>query len=210
MMRFFYTPRWLQALQPQYVWRVKNSGSLPTPKRIFLTFDDGPIPDITPFVLDTLEKFEAKATFFCVGDNICKHPEVFQAVIAGGHSVGNHTFNHLNGWRTEEAIYEANIEQCAACLPAESNLFRPPYGKIKRNQLQRIQSQYKIIMWDVLSYDFDARLSPETCLQKTQKHTRDGSIVVFHDSIKAFQNLRYVLPRYMEWASAQGYSFASL
>ncbi len=204
-MRFFYTPRWLQALQPQYTWRVKN-----TSQTLFLTFDDGPIPEITPFVLDTLAEFQAKATFFCVGDNIRKHPDIFEMLDKQGHTVGNHTFNHLNGWRTEDASYLANISDCEACLPADSRLFRPPYGKIKQTQLKNIQDRYKIVMWDVLTYDFDAKLTPEACLQKTQKHTREGSIIVFHDSLKASRNLRYVLPRYLEWAGKQGYKFERL
>jgi len=204
-MRFFYTPRWLQALQPQYTWRVKN-----TSKKLFLTFDDGPIAEITPFVLDTLARFGAKATFFCVGDNIRKHPAIFQTILEQGHSVGNHTQHHLDGWRTENDLYIENIQACATYLPADCKLFRPPYGKIKSSQFKAMRQPYKIIMWDVLTYDFDAKLRPETCLQKTKKHTREGSIIVFHDSLKAAQNLQYVLPRYLEWAINAGFTFEAL
>ncbi len=204
-MRFFYTPRWLQHWQAQYTWRMKD-----TPKCIFLTFDDGPIPEVTPFVLKTLAEYGAKATFFCVGDNIQKHPDIYKSLIDAGHQVGNHTHNHLNGWKTEDTRYLQNVEACATCLPEGTKLFRPPYGKIKKTQLQSLLPAYHIIMWDVLTYDFDAKLRPETCLQKTQKHTREGSIVVFHDSLKAEKNLRYVLPRYMAWAVGKGFTFSAL
>lgn len=204
-MRFFYTPKWLQRWQSVYTWRIDNAC-----KHIFLTFDDGPIPEVTPFVLDTLKAYQAKATFFCVGDNIQKHPQVFERVIAEGHTVANHTFNHLNGWKTEDTTYLQNIEACASCLPAGNTLFRPPYGKVKKSQLEVIKLTHQIIMWDVLSYDFDATLSPETCLRKTQKYTREGSIIVFHDSLKAENNLKYVLPRYMDWAVGKGFIFSAL
>lgn len=204
-MRFFYTPRWLQNWQSAYTWRIKNVS-----KHIFLTFDDGPIPEVTPFVLDTLKVYNAKATFFCVGDNVQKYPDVFARIREEGHTVANHTFHHLNGWKTEDEVYLQNIEACATCLPMDSKLFRPPYGKIKKTQLQVIRDTYQIIMWDVLTYDFDATLSPATCLQKAQKYTREGSIIVFHDSLKAERNLRYVLPAFMDWAVGKGFIFSKL
>ena len=204
-MRFFYTPRWLQCWQSAYTWRIENAS-----KRIFLTFDDGPIPEVTPFVLDTLKIYGAKATFFCVGDNIQKHPQVFERVMAEGHTVANHTFHHLNGWKTEDTAYLQNIQACASCLPEGSRLFRPPYGKVKKSQLQDLRNSCQLIMWDVLTYDFDATLSPETCLQKAKKYTREGSIIVFHDSLKAERNLRYVLPHYMDWAVGKGFIFSAL
>jgi peptidoglycan/xylan/chitin deacetylase (PgdA/CDA1 family) len=176
-----------------------------------LTFDDGPIPIVTPFVLNILKRHNAKATFFCIGDNISKHTDIFEQVKAGGHSIGNHTFNHLKGWVTNNQIYLDNFLQTDKLL--DTPLFRPPYGRIKRAQIQLLKKarpDLKIIMWDVLSGDFDTNLSPETCLKNVLKHTEAGSIVVFHDSLKAFDRLEYVLPRALEYWSKEGYSFNAL
>lgn len=200
-----YSPFWLKALFPRYHWHIKT-----TEKLIYLTFDDGPIPEVTEFVLDTLKRFNARATFFCIGDNIQKHPDVYTKVKNGFHSIGNHTFNHLNGWKTSTDEYVANFHQCAKSLSLSTSLFRPPHGRITRKQAQLLPADTKIIMWDVLSGDFDRSLSPETCLKKTIQHTRRGSIVVFHDSIKAKENLYYTLPRYLEHFTALGYRFEVL
>ena len=180
-----------------YVWNIPN-----TANKIYLTFDDGPIPEITEWVLEELKKHKVKATFFCIGDNIEKHPEIFKKVIGEGHTIGNHTFNHLNGWKAVTESYIENFQRCEDTIRKFAindlicKIFRPPYGKITRSQAKTIQqSGYKIIMWDVLSVDFDSALSREKCLENVLSNVRSGSIIVFHDSIKAFKNLEYVLPK---------------
>lgn len=175
---------------------------------LYLTFDDGPIPEVTPWVLEQLEKFKAKATFFCVGDNVKKHPTVFEQVKRQGHSIGNHTFNHLNGWATEIVPYFHNVRHCASLV--NSVLFRPPYGKLRPKQAQFLQRHYRIVMWDVLSGDFDAHVSPEQCFTNVINNAQNGSIVVFHDSLKAKDNLEYTLPKVLEYFSERGYNFEKL
>lgn len=205
-MYFTKSPWLLKKIYPKLTWHVKPGRS-----SIFLTFDDGPIPIVTPFVLKILKRHNAKATFFCIGDNISKHPDVFEQVKKDGHAIGNHTYNHLNGWKTEDKTYVENTLKTDTIL--HTNLFRPPYGRIKRSQvslLQKAKPQMQFIMWDVLSGDFDINLDPEKCLQNVLKHTRPGSIVVFHDSLKAFPRLEYVLPRAMEVWAEKGYAFALL
>lgn len=188
---------------PSYTWRVPT-----TEKILYLTFDDGPIPVVTPWVLETLRTYAAKATFFCVGNNVQKYPEVFQQVISEGHAVGNHTFNHLNGWKTETNTYLENVAQCSQIF--NSPLFRPPYGRLKRQQLKALKKDFSIVMWDVLSGDFSQKLSAEKCLQHVLKNARPGSIVVLHDSLKAERNLRWVLPRVLERYAGLGYAFEAL
>lgn len=200
------SPWLLKKLYPQLVWN--HSRKQPV---IYLTFDDGPIPIVTPFVLKTLKQFEAKATFFCIGDNVQKHPEIFKQVQADGHSIGNHTFNHLKGWKTEDQAYAENFVKADEQHP--TLLFRPPYGRIKRSQIKQLQSLrpgLKIIMWDVLSGDFDMSLKPEQCLKGVLKHTGNGAIIVFHDSLKAFNRLEYVLPRALEAWQKAGFTFETL
>ncbi|AMR31460.1 polysaccharide deacetylase [Mucilaginibacter sp. PAMC 26640] len=200
------SPWLLKMLYAKLIWHVK-----PGSRCIFLTFDDGPIPIVTPFVLNILKEYDAKATFFCIGDNINKHPEVFNAVVNDGHAIGNHTYNHLRGWDTDSEIYLENFLKCDGLT--HSKLFRPPYGRIKRKQidlLKKAKPDLKIIMWDVLSGDFDIDLKPEKCLKNVLKHTADGSIVVFHDSQKAFDRLKYTLPLALEHWSKQGYTFGVL
>ncbi|MBD3748255.1 MAG: polysaccharide deacetylase family protein [Sphingobacteriales bacterium] len=223
------TPLLLKKLYPStLIWDKSR-----TEKAIYLTFDDGPIPIVTPWVLKTLKNFNAKATFFCIGDNIQKHPNVFAQLKADGHQVGNHTFNHLKGWKTDNQVYLKNFIQCQQLT--QTNLFRPPYGKIKRSQIKLMENQelrfgtkqsineegdsdkskivnlkLKIIMWDVLSGDFDENLTPEKCLNNVLKHTENGSIVVFHDSLKAQKRLEYVLPKALEVWAKQGYQFKTL
>ena len=202
-MYLVHTPQYVQALFPGLIWKM--SGKEPN---IYLTFDDGPIPEVTPWVLDTLRAYDAKATFFCVGDNVRKYPEIFDALVREGHTVGNHTHNHLSGWSTENISYFHNIRHCARRV--QSGLFRPPYGKLKPSQMQFLQRHYQIVMWDVLSGDFDQELSPEACTQNVIQHAGPGSIVVFHDSLKAEQNLRTALPRVLEHFSTRGYTFRAL
>ncbi|GAB3339364.1 polysaccharide deacetylase family protein [Larkinella ripae] len=195
----------LRTLFPRYQWRVR------TPEKIiYLTFDDGPIPEVTEFVLETLQNHQAKATFFCIGDNIRKHPAVFQAVKMGGHSIGNHTFNHLNGWKTADEPYLENFRQCQQQLGVPTRLFRPPYGRMKRSQGSEILKTHDVIMWDVLTGDFSSELTPEVILQKTLKHIEPGSIVLFHDSLKAWPRMNYVLPRVLSHFSEKGYRFDGL
>jgi len=198
----------MRALYPQFVWRKPSDE-----KKIYLTFDDGPIPEITEFVLETLEKYQAKATFFCIGDNINKNPGIFRKVIGAGHSVGNHTFNHLRGWATDDVTYFENSVRCKTEIEKfgiETKLFRPPYGRIKRSQARSLLPNHEIIMWDILSGDFSQNLSPETVLKKTIKHTEAGSIVLFHDSIKANKRMAYALPRFLEHFSSQEFQFSRL
>lgn len=203
------TPFFLPWLYPSLVWRLDRGN-----RDLYLTFDDGPVAGPTEFVLDQLEKNRMKATFFCIGDNIGKYPHVFQRIVAGRHAVGNHTFNHLNGWKTASADYIANVGAFEAAalaekLPDRTTLFRPPYGKITRRQISALRG-YTIIMWDVLSKDYDRRLSPEQCLRRTINACRPGSIIVFHDSHKAEKNMTYTLPRLIDHFGGMGYRFRSL
>jgi peptidoglycan/xylan/chitin deacetylase (PgdA/CDA1 family) len=199
------THRLVKWIFPKYVWDFMTRE-----KVIWLTFDDGPIPEITEWVLALLQKHNARATFFCIGDNVQKHPDIFQKVIQSGHSIGNHTFNHVNGWKTETSDYIENVDLCrdeiCKLTTEHGQLFRPPYGKIKRKQARILRKYgYKIIMWDIVSADFDATISPEQCLQNVLKHVRPGSIIVFHDSVKAWKNLEYALPKTLEFLSENGY-----
>lgn len=188
---------------------------MPTDQReIFLTFDDGPVPGPTEFVLETLAQYQAKATFFCIGDNIRKHPDIFEKVIAGGHAVGNHTFNHLKGWSTKTDVYLDNLRRCdeqiAAHTKYSSPFFRPPYGRITSPQIRKIRSSHRIIMWDVLTYDYSKSVTPAVCLRRSIRATRPGSIIVFHDSLKASPNMMPTLPAYLDHFSSLGYRFKAL
>lgn len=209
-MRFIRMPWYLKLLMRKGEWRHQSGR-----KEIYLTFDDGPIPEVTDFVLNQLARFNAKATFFTVGDNVEKYPEIVARILAQGHQLGNHTFNHLNGWRTGKKRYLENVKKCAGTLqqylPAEKpKMFRPPYGKLTLGQMSALSTEYRLIFWDLLTYDFDATFTPEACLNSSLAKTRPGAIVVFHDSLKARQNLEYVLPRYLEKLQQEGYSFGSL
>ncbi|MES2265453.1 MAG: polysaccharide deacetylase family protein [Bacteroidota bacterium] len=200
------TPWWLKKLYPQLIWDTK-----PGARCIYLTFDDGPIPIVTPFVLNILKKYDAKATFFCIGDNVRKHPDVFADVKNAGHAIGNHTYNHLKGWATDSQTYLENFKKANEVL--NTPLFRPPYGRIKREQiklLKQARPDLQIIMWDVLCGDFDMALKKEDALKNVLNNVKDGSIVLFHDSVKAFHKLEYVLPMAMEHWSKEGYTFAAL
>jgi peptidoglycan/xylan/chitin deacetylase (PgdA/CDA1 family) len=213
-LNFFSVPAFLPWLYPQLTWRIAT-----TAKDLYLTFDDGPVPGPTEFVLEQLEKFGAKATFFCIGDNVKKHPEVFHQVVKAGHAVGNHTFNHLSGWKTSRKKYSDNIHLCeeqmkqvcaaTGIVHPSSALFRPPYGRIKRRQIQGLR-EWKIIMWDVLTHDYAQNVPAERCLKGSVSAVRPGSILVFHDSHKAYKNMSYVLPRLLDHFANQGYSFKLL
>jgi len=177
-------------------------------KELYVTFDDGPIPDITPWVLDELTKFNAKATFFCVGENALRYPDILEKIRIQEHSIGNHTFNHLKAWNTPLDEYLDNVSKCQAVI--NSPLFRPPHGQITRKLAKILSAQYRIIMWSILSRDFDKNISPETCLRSTINATRPGSIIVFHDSEKARERLEYVLPRYLGHFADKGFKFRAL
>ncbi|GDX48522.1 polysaccharide deacetylase [Bacteroidota bacterium] len=202
-MYFIKTPQLLKRLYPSQVW------SLPDDKKtIYLTFDDGPTPGITEWTLDTLAKHNARATFFLVGDNIVRYPGMVKSITASGHHVGNHTQNHLNGWNTETKDYLRNTLKCAEVL--NTPLFRPPYGRITRAQARIMQKRFKIIMWDVLSGDFDKTISKERVLRNVLDHTGNGSIIVFHDSLKAESRMRYALPRVLDYFGDKGFSFDAI
>ena len=197
------THSFIKKIFSNYVWDIPNSDN-----KVYLTFDDGPTPEITNWVLDQLKKYDAKATFFCIGNNIVKYPEIYQNLIKERHSIGNHTYNHLNGWKTDDKKYIQNTIQIDNLLPRfqdkicniKSKLFRPPYGKIKPSQSKELRKLgFKIIMWDVLSADFDSTISPEKCLENVLRNIKSGSIIVFHDSQKAFKNLEYVLPKTLDF-----------
>ena len=196
------TPKFVHRLFPKRVWAFPNSKN-----SVYLTFDDGPIPEVTPWVLEVLKKYKAKATFFCIGDNINKHANVFQQIIEEGHSIGNHTYHHLNGWKTKTGDYINNCEKCEDSLNRVqddkvkiNNLFRPPFGKLTLKQSKTLQKKgFHIIMWDVLSADFDTKISNKKCLENVIKNIQPGSIVVFHDSLKSYEKLRYVLPKVLDF-----------
>ena len=224
------TPKIIQKVFRSFTWNIdshdKPASRFIKPKawqgrEIYLTFDDGPVPDITPWVLNTLSNYNAKATFFCIGKNVKNHPAIFQNIIDEGHTIGNHTFNHLNGWKTSTQKYVDNIDKAESISiqysvgsrykyskQFSSKLFRPPYGRIKPSQVKKLMAKgYKIIMWDVLSGDFDQKLTKEDCFQNVIKNIKNGSIVVFHDSEKAFKNLEYTLPKVLEYCTENGFIF---
>jgi peptidoglycan/xylan/chitin deacetylase (PgdA/CDA1 family) len=207
---FTKTPKLLTAVYPECLWKVDTED-----KTIYLTFDDGPIAEITPFVLDELERWNAKATFFCIGKNIEANPEIFQRVINEGHSIGNHTYDHLNGWNVSDEVYFDNIQKCEAVLNSKfqipnSKLFRPPYGKLKPSQYSALKAKCKLVMWDVLSYDFDLSMEKEKVLNNVLDNTEAGSIIVMHDSLKAKPKVEFALPKVLEYFTAKGFKFEKL
>ncbi len=200
------SPRWLQKLYRRLLWQ-QPAGN----KTVYLTFDDGPHPEVTPKVLQILDTFKVKATFFCIGQNVAAHPQIFERLLVSGHATGNHTHRHLNGWKTNADIYIKDIDDASAYI--NSHLFRPPYGRISRKQIQQLLQNkpgIKIVMWTLLSADFDTRLTAADCLNILKKHTIDGSIVVFHDSEKARERMLPCLPEYLQWLQHQGYHFGVL
>jgi peptidoglycan-N-acetylglucosamine deacetylase len=211
MFYFVKTPWWLKKLYPRCVW------DLPAREKVlYLTFDDGPHPQVTPFVLETLQQYNAKATFFCIGKNVAAHKDIYRSLLDAGHYAGNHTFNHLNGWKATDEHYLKNILEAGKYI--DSNLFRPPYGRITRFQVKLLtgirnsplHNNFRIIMWDVLSGDFDTKLSGVTCANYVIKNAQPGSIIVFHDSEKAFPRLQEALPKTLEHFSKQGYRFETI
>lgn len=201
------TPVLFQYLFPQYLWKKKTEE-----KVIYLTFDDGPIPEVTPWVLACLKRYRAKATFFCVGDNVRKYPDIFQMILSNGHTVGNHTYHHFNGKTTSDEKYLESVRQCDDEFnkhQVKSDLFRPPYGRIKASQRKALPDR-EIIMWSVLSKDYLKTLNPAKILKTSIEATEKGSIIVFHDNLKAYSNLYQVLPEYLEYFHQLGYRFHSL
>ncbi|WP_353776855.1 polysaccharide deacetylase family protein [Winogradskyella sp. 3972H.M.0a.05] len=204
------TPKVVKSLFPSYVWDIPSKHQ----KTIYLTFDDGPTPEVTEWVMDTLKAYNAKATFFCIGNNVEKHPDIFKKLIDEGHAIGNHTFNHLKGWKVKTSTYLEDVEHTKTIFSSNSkttSLFRPPYGKLKPKQGRKLQKLgYKIMMWDVLSFDWSKEVSEIQCLENVISNATSGSIVVFHDSLKAKDNLEFALPKVLEYYSKEGYSFKAI
>lgn len=200
---FFRTPFFLPLLYSRLIWRVPT-----VEKKIYFTFDDGPVSGPTDFVLDQLETFKAKATFFCIGNNVNKNPLLFDQIRIHGHTVGNHTYNHVKGWSTSDIKYLEDVNACQSEISG-SNLFRPPFGRITHSQI-KLLNDFKIVMWDVLSFDYSKSISKERCLNGVLRATRPGSIIVFHDSYKAETNLKHALPRVLDHFSNKGFEFESL
>jgi len=197
------SPQLVKRYYQKLLWDIPNEEN-----NIYLTFDDGPIPEITSWVLGILDQYQIKATFFCLGCNVKQHPDIYETIKNRGHSVGNHSFHHLNGWKTDDEEYLNDIAMCSQIV--QSSLFRPPYGRVKKSQAEELIKSYQVVMWDVLSGDFDVKTSPEKCLKNVTKYTKSGSIIVFHDSEKAFQNLEYTLPRAIEALLEKGFNFKAI
>lgn len=214
-MRFFKTPYFLRLFYPSMLWEMPEGQ-----KKLYLTFDDGPHPEITPAVLDLLKRFNAKATFFCIGKNIKSNPEVFERILSEGHSVGNHTCNHNMGWKTDTKTYVDSVNETYDIMCScsknhnpdslQKRLLRPPYGKIKSSQIKILKKNYKLVAWTVISYDWDKTLRPEECFNKVIENVKDGSIIVFHDSEKAVKNMLPTLSNVLEYYSERNYTFERL
>jgi len=209
-MRFFYhfckmvrPPEFLRSFFPSVTWRIPTHLH-----EVYLTFDDGPIPEITPWVLDLLKQYNIKATFFCIGDNVIKHPEIYNRILAEGHRTGNHTQHHYSAWKVNRETYLKDVEDAGNFI--DSNLFRPPYGKLTPAIINRLKNQYRIILWDVITYDFDNTLSIEQVYQNVVANVRPGSIIVFHDSLKAADRMQLALKKSLDYLLARGYQFSLL
>ena len=198
------TPKLVQKAFPQFIWDMP-----PEDRRVYLTFDDGPTPDVTEWVLDLLNAHRAKATFFCIGKNVEQHPDIFRRIRTEGHEVGNHTYSHLKGWNAQKEDYISDTEKAAKFIP--SRLFRPPYGKVSRGQAKGLtESGYQIVMWSLLSFDWDQTRNSDDCLNLVLPKLTAGDIVVFHDSVKAFPRLKYVLPRVLDYCMTKEYELSAL
>lgn len=190
-------------IAPNLTWKVKTND-----KVLYITFDDGPHPTITPLVLNILDEYNAKATFFCVGENVTKYPDIFNQIINKGHAVGNHTYNHVKGWQTSDAAYLENIKKAAEVIP--SNLFRPPYGRIKPSQIKLLKDHYRIIMWSILTRDYDKRLNPHNTIKQLNKLIKSGDVIVYHDSEKAQQNMLIMLKGVLQNFHQLQYTFKAI
>lgn len=197
-------PLLYRLLFPEAIWRLKKRGR----KVVYLTFDDGPIPEVTPWVLDTLDRYNIKATFFMVGENVCRNPGLFEEIKKRGHSWGNHTMHHLQGMKVRSVNYLRDLN--AAHSVIQSILFRPPHGIIRWAQAKVIKNHYNIVMYDLVTRDYSRKLSPDKVFENVRRYTRNGSIIVFHDSLKARKNIMATLPRAIEWLQSEGYEFAPL
>ncbi len=200
---FTKTPWWLKKIYPNCLWDI-----YPKEKILYLSFDDGPHPTITPFVLELLKQYNAKASFFCIGENVNKYPQIFNQVITGGHAIGNHTQNHVNGWETTDEAYLQNILEAQKTI--DSKLFRPPYGRMKWSQIRLLNKKIKgikIVMWNILAGDWIEELTPEKCFENIKSKITDGDIIVLHDSEKAFPRMSYVLPKLLKYFTEKGYCF---
>jgi peptidoglycan/xylan/chitin deacetylase (PgdA/CDA1 family) len=196
-------PFFYRALFPGAIWKMPAEE-----KCVYLTFDDGPIPEVTPWVLDTLDRYGVKATFFCVGENVSKHPDIYRMIGERGHMTGNHTHNHLQGIRFTTSYYLENIRKAASYIP--SGLFRPPHGHMRLGQLLALRRMYRIILWDVVTRDYSPHMQPHDVMKVVRKYTRNGSIIVFHDSLKAERNMKNALPPSIEWLIEKGYTFKTI
>ncbi|MEA4917656.1 polysaccharide deacetylase family protein [Proteiniphilum sp.] len=195
-------PHLYRLLFPEALWQIKVAGQ----KTVYLTFDDGPIPEVTPWVLDLLDHHDIKATFFCVGDNVRKYPDLYHQLLGRGHLTGNHTFNHVQAWKNSTSFLLRNANKAAELI--DSTLFRPPHGHMRVPQNVALQQAgYKVVMWDVVTRDYSRYTTPEQVLENVKKYVRDGSIIVFHDSLKAEKNMKYALPLAIEWLKEEGYTF---
>jgi peptidoglycan/xylan/chitin deacetylase (PgdA/CDA1 family) len=200
------TPTFIKFLFRNWLWSFSSKE-----KVLYLTFDDGPTPKITNWTLNTLQEYKAKATFFCIGKNVEKYPKIYQKILAKNHVVGNHTNNHLNGFKTNTLNYVENVNTSQSHFTENTMLFRPPYGKLKFSQAKKLREKgYKIVMWDVLSADFDTSISSEKCLENVIRNIKNGSIIVFHDSEKAKEKLQFVLPKVLDYYTKKGYAFKTI
>jgi len=197
------TPNLLKRSLKNAIWDIPTEEKI-----IYLTFDDGPTPDVTEHVLSLLDQFQAKATFFCIGNNVVEHNALYKRIQDKGHRVGNHTYDHLSGWESNEKNYVANVDKCAEVV--DSKLFRPPYGRIGPRQYKSLKKRFDIVMWSILSWDFDPWISPEKCADNVINHAYPGAIVVFHDSIKAAKNCLFALEKVLIALSKEGYQFRTL
>ena len=198
------TPKIIKLLFPTYVWNIKTSD-----KNLYLTFDDGPTPEITDWVLNKLSEYNAKATFFCLGKNVQNYPEIYNRILTGGHAVGNHTFTHMEGWRTTPEEYINDVKETSIYI--KSKLFRPPYGRITITKSKALQKLgYKIIMWDVVAIDWSTNTSKKKTAENVIKNSKPGSIIVFHDSVKAEKNMKYALSQTLDFFSNEGYMFKEI
>ena len=202
-MYFIKTPQFLTFFFKDLIWDIPNGD-----KTVYITFDDGPTLEVTNWVLETLRSYNAKATFFCIGKNVKENLDVYQMIIDEGHSVGNHTFSHINGWKTKSVEYIGDVAKAKVCI--NSNLFRPPYGKIGYDQSNILKRAYKIVMWDILSGDFDPQLDIQKSLKKMKTYAKSGSIIVFHDTKKAEKNLKIMLPIMLQFWEEQGFRFKAI
>jgi peptidoglycan/xylan/chitin deacetylase (PgdA/CDA1 family) len=202
-MAYWHISNWIKRIYPDVIWDKHKTG-----KRLYLTFDDGPTPVVTKIVLDILDSYQAKATFFCLGRNVERHPEIYSEILKRGHHTGNHTYSHLKGWETSNKEYFQDIALAGQFI--DSHLFRPPYGRIRRAQLRYLKKKYQIVLWDVMSHDYEKLWTQERCLRAVMRYTKEGSIIVFHDSEKAIEKVQYILPRLLEAFQEKGYVFEKL